>query len=328
MMISPTDRHQLEYYCNVPVMIKVLFPITVLLFIGLLADAQTLPVKPVSWRLFTPFIFNPAITGSRDFSTIGLTASFQGESNAQLVSADTRLTKTRPGYFASSDLVTFRKTALGGYLFREKNLLYRSSGAAADFAWHLPLNHRNFSFLSLGMAVKGYMNSPATIEGSLSDTHPGDKFLTDMDFGIYYYSSYLYAGFSALNVFTGRTAIASPGDYESPVLREYNYLAGFKIPVSRAADIVLEPSVTGTIDDVESNSTVRDIRPILKLYLQNFCLGTYFDDREKNSFFFRYAYPGFYLGGFFSLPKESPYYGKDVIVEITAAIRLSKKVTE
>ena len=101
-------------------------------------------------------------------------------------------------------------------------------------------------------------------------------------------------------------------------------MAGYKLLLLRKLDIILEPSLIARFGDLETGESERQVQPVIRLYLQNFCLGTYFHNTEKNAFFFEYRYPRFYLGGYFELPKESPYYPKDVIVEITAGINFSK----
>jgi hypothetical protein len=65
---------------------------------------QQTPLNPISYWVFVPYIYNPAIVGSKDFISIGINAAFQGESNTQLISGNTRITKTNSGYFSSPDI--------------------------------------------------------------------------------------------------------------------------------------------------------------------------------------------------------------------------------
>ena len=57
------------------------------------ATGQSTPFNPVSQRIFTPFVFNPAITGSKDFSSIYTIAAFQKGATSQIISGEGRLSK-------------------------------------------------------------------------------------------------------------------------------------------------------------------------------------------------------------------------------------------
>ncbi len=302
---------------------RIICLISLITFLITLVSGQQIPQKPVSYRVFTPFLFNPAITGSHDYSTLDITTDFQGESNAQLVSLNARLTRKEPGYFSSPDLVTYRNTGVGGYLFHEKNTIFQNSGAGVSFAYHIPLNRRSFSFLAFGIALKGYFSSPGTAGGTEPAGTSTKSLHSNMDLGMYYYGTHLFAGFSSSNVFGSPQLSGDPGDFLIPVSRQYALLTGYKIQLSKSQDILLEPSIISIFDSLTFHEAGKQIRPVIKLYIQNFCMGTYFHDKEKNSFFFQYRYPRFYVGGFFALPKKSPYYSKDVIVEIMAGINFS-----
>jgi hypothetical protein len=41
--------------------------------------AQQAPLHPISNRVFSPSVFNPAIAGSKDFMALDLAATIQGE---------------------------------------------------------------------------------------------------------------------------------------------------------------------------------------------------------------------------------------------------------
>jgi hypothetical protein len=71
------------------------------------SEGQQVPFDPISYRIFTPFIFNPAISGSKDFSSTDLVASIQGSSKSQTISWNTRLSKKVPGYFLSPAIIEY-----------------------------------------------------------------------------------------------------------------------------------------------------------------------------------------------------------------------------
>lgn len=302
-----------------PYVKRTIFTISVACFLISVLNGQPIPQKPVSFRVFTPFIFNPAVTGSHDYGSLDLDVSFQGESKAQLASLNTRLTRARQGYFSSPGQVTYLNSGMGGYIFRKKNPVFHTSGAGFSYAYHIPLNRTNFSFLAFGAALKGYFTSPGESGGSepagtsVKGLHP------DMDLGAYYYGTNFYAGFSSTSIF-GRRQEVQPGEFALPVSRQYFLLTGYKFIIAKSLSIIFEPSLISRFDSFKLQKAVKNFKPVLKLYMQDFCIGTYFHDKDKNAFFFQYRYPRFHLGGYFALPKESPYYPKDVIVEITAGI--------
>jgi hypothetical protein len=63
---------------------------------------------------------------------------------------------------------------------------------------------------------------------------------------------------------------------------------------------------------------------MLKVYAGNFCIGTYFNDYSKISFFFQYRFPRLYLGAFFAMPKNSPYFKESPTTEIAVGINFSR----
>lgn len=53
--------------------------IIILLCSSFVSNGQETPVNPISHKIFTPFIFNPAITGSKDFLSLDLIAGVQNK---------------------------------------------------------------------------------------------------------------------------------------------------------------------------------------------------------------------------------------------------------
>jgi hypothetical protein len=130
---------------------------------------------------------------------------------------------------------------------------------------------------------------------------------------------------SATNILGNPEKCDSAGHYSVPVSRQYFFNAGFKIVFSRKLNIVLEPSVIANTGDSLSNELTDMIHPGLKLYLWNFCMGTYLNDYDKIPFFFQYKYPGFYIGTFFELPRNTPFYKKDITAEIVIGLNIANK---
>ena len=76
---------------------RILFALSAVVMIAGIPDsiAQPTPNYPISYRLFSPFLFNPAIAGSKDFLAVDLTISNTGKANSQVASGNMRISKTK-----------------------------------------------------------------------------------------------------------------------------------------------------------------------------------------------------------------------------------------
>ena len=284
-----------------------------------LAVAQQTPLNPLSYWVFTPYVYNPAMVGSKDFLTLDLNAAFQGDSRAQILSGNTRLSKNKPGYFNSPKLKEFNGVGLGGSLFNDLNGSAHNIGLSAAGSYQITLGSKGLSFLSFGASVKGVYNM---LDTSNSDASAPSKntFYPNVDLGVYYYGPNLFAGLSVVNVLGNPGKADSLGNYAISASRRTFFTIGYKFVISKSHNIVLEPSIL--IDAVDSTlGNIGDnINPILKLYLDNFCLGSYFLSHGNTSFFFQYRFPRIYLGAFYELPRQTAYYKKPPMVELTLGL--------
>jgi type IX secretion system PorP/SprF family membrane protein len=286
---------------------------------------QQVPVNPISYRIFSPFIFNPAIAGSKDFFSVDFTASAQRMSNSQILSGNSRLTKKAVNYFSSPGGSEFTRIGMGGYIFNDVDGPSRNLGIGISSSYHIPLNKKNLSFLSIGASVKGVSFKRDSAFASDPEPHMPVKeaFYPNVDFGIYYYGPNIFAGVSATNLLGNPEKADTLGKYAIPVSGQYFFQAGCKILLSKPLNIILEPSLIMNTDGSSSQNIEDMLEPMVKLYLENFCMGTYFNDFKHYSVFFQYKYPKLYIGAFFQVPRESPYYKKDLIAEFTLGINLS-----
>jgi type IX secretion system PorP/SprF family membrane protein len=295
--------------------------ISVFVFAFYEISGQQTPFYPVSYWVFNPYIYNPAIAGSKDFLSIGINASFQGSSNAQLISGNTRISKTKSGYFSSPDIVEFKNTGIGGSLFKDINGISRNIGLSASGSYQVPLNTRELSFLSFGASVKGVFNT--LNNGSTDPAKPSKKtFYPNLDLGIYYYGTNFFTGLSTTDLLGNPGKADSSGVYEIPVMRQYFFTAGYKILLSKSLNIVIEPSVLIIANDSTYKKISENLNPVLKLYLEDFCFGTSFRSGGKISFFTQFRYPRFYVGAFYELAKKTAYFKKTPIVEFTLGINI------
>jgi len=282
-----------------------------------LVSAQETPVNPVSNKVFTPFIFNPAITGSKDFLSVDLLAALQNNQYTQILSANTRLKKPGRDQLLNPAVREFSNFGVGAYAFNDLTGGNRNAGIGISGAYHIPLDREKISFLSVGAAAKGvYSHYPGDADLGKPER---DTIFPNLDAGIYYYNPSFYAGISAVNILS-----EPPAKDTIPVSREYFLTAGFKVVLSRSLNIVMEPSVIVNTGDTLPDNLRDMIHPGLKLYLGNFCLGSYLNDYDRIPFFFQYKYPGFYIGTFFELPRNTPFYKKEITAEIVLGLNISK----
>ncbi len=291
--------------------ITVLFAIS-----GTNVSAQHTPLTPISSRVFTPFIINPAIAGSKDFMAIDLAATIQGDDFSQLLSSNSRIAKKGPRYFGAPVGKSFTSIGVGGSLFNDQLGPSRNIGASAAAAYHIPLNDKNLSFVSAGLAVKGIYN----IMDSIADAEAPQKesIIPNVDAGIYLYSQNLYAGISATNILGTMVDSADMALYNIPVSRQYFFMAGYKIVLSRSLNIILEPSLIINLDDSLKFARKESYNPMLKVYMDAFCLGAYMHDYNNLTFFFQYKFPKLYIGTLVDFPRNVPFYKRDLTVEIAA----------
>jgi type IX secretion system PorP/SprF family membrane protein len=297
-----------------------------LVLLSIAAEGQQTPLNPISYRVFNPFIFNPAIAGSKDFASIEVNSSFQGKYKSQILSGNARIRKTVPGYSTSPVIKDYSNVGIGGSLFNDVSYASRSMGISGAISYHFPLNKTNLSFLSLGLSVKGVYNRTDSV--SLTDAEikgPSlDTFSPNADVGIYYYGPQLFAGISATNIMGAPKDNDTSNVYNTPISRQYFLIAGYKFIISKTLNIVVEPSFIINADDSLSGNIKDLFEPAMKIYVEDFCFGTYFHDFSNFSFFFQYRYPGMYIGAYFEIPKATPYYKKELIAEFTLGFNLSE----
>lgn len=288
----------------------------IIVLAGYSAEAQHTPYNPISSRVFTPFIINPAIAGSKDFMALDLSATIQGEDYSQLLSGNSRIAKKGPRYFGAPVAKSFTQIGMGAALFNDVSELSRNLGLSIASSYHIPLNDKNLSFLSAGIALKGIHN----MTDSLPD--PGvparNAFIPNADAGIYLYGQKFHVGLSATNVLGSMTDSINMAIYKISVSRQYFFIAGYKFVLSKSLNIILEPSLIVNLDDSLDFSDKNSYNPMLKLYMDAFCIGSYLHSYDNLTFFFQYKFPGFYIGTLVDFPRNVPFYKTDLTVEIAA----------
>jgi len=288
------------------------------LITGYNAIAQHTPLTPISNRVFTPFIINPAIAGSKDFMAFDLAATIQGNDFSQLLSGNSRIAKKGPRYFGAPVAKSFTQFGAGASIFNDVSGPSRNLGFSVATSYHLPLNDKNLSFISGGIALKGIYN----IMDSISDLGAPKKksFIPNVDAGIYLYGQNFFAGLSATNILGSMSDSTEMVLYNIPVSRQYFFIAGYKFVLSKSLDILLEPSLIVNLNDSLDFDKKETYNPMLKLYMDAFCIGAYLHDYDNLTFFFQYKFPKLYIGTLVDFPTNVPFYKKDLTVEIAAGI--------
>jgi type IX secretion system PorP/SprF family membrane protein len=297
--------------------------ITTFIITGNQAAGQQTPYYPISYRVFSPFIFNPAIAGSKDFASLDLMISNYGKSNSQIASGNLRLAKPDSRHISTLSSPEFTNLGLGGYFFNDQNGLSRNIGIGVSASYHLQLDKKALSFLSFGLSAKAVYNH---FSGDPDLSKPAENtFFPNIDAGLYYYNTRLFAGISATNLLGNPHKPDTLGFNSIPVSRQFFSLIGYKLVLSRSMNIVLEPSLIININTADTVSEeISDIfKPGLKFYADNFCVGTYFNNFKKISFFLQYQYAKFSLGTYFELPYNTPFYKQPILTEFVLGINLS-----
>lgn len=281
--------------------------------------AQETPFNPVSYRIFTPFLFNPAITGSKDFSSVDYGISNYMKRNSHLLSGNFRVPRSAWKYYSSLSNTQYSGIGLGGYAFSDNNATWKNSGAGVAVSYHIQLDREAVSFLSFGLGGKAIVSRPSPLTEAASDVSTVQP---DADAGVYYYNPVFYAGISVMNILNNYPAFDTLR-HSAPYTREFFLNTGFKIIVSKSADIVIEPSLIINTDVTFSGSLWEIVRPALRVYAGNFCLGSYLNEPGKIPFFIQYKYSKVYIAAYFELPGEPPFYKQPVRTEFALGVNLS-----
>ena len=249
---------------------------------------------------------------------IDISAVIQGTDKSQLLSGNTRIAKKGPTYFGAPVSRNYTQFGVGAALFNDVAGPSRNLGFTASASYHKPLDDKNLSFLSGGIAVKGIYNMMDSIPEL--DAPSKNSFIPNIDAGLYYYGKSLYAGISATNILGNMLDSADLAVYNVPVSREYFVITGYKFVISKSLNIVIEPSLIIDLNDSLNFDKKETYNPMLKLYLEDFCFGGYLHDYDKLTFFFQYKFPRLYLGTLVDFPRDVPFYKEDLVIEIVAGV--------
>lgn len=275
-------------------------------------NAQQIPSRPLSIPVYHPMVVNPAYVGSKDFTNISLTSRIFKTPNNQILTIHQRITGS-DGFFSS--------LGAGAYLFQEQLEESWNMGLAVGGAYHMPLDKASIHNISAGASLKGFFNFPKSVAESTGDT-TGTTFLPNMDLGVYYYGPTAFAGLSVTSLFGAKKADEITEESEAYLPREYHLYGGYKFLLSKKNAIVLEPSLLVSLDDSTLSEPHKHLIPYLKLYLQNFYVGTYMKSVDIFALFFQYQFPRFYTGVFLEFPRVGFLNNDNIIFELSLGVNL------
>ncbi len=276
-----------------------------------LSPGQDVPSRPLSIPVYHPMVINPAIAGSKDFFTMGLTSKLLRNPDNQLINAHYRVAGA-DGFFSS--------TGIGAYIFQEQLDRSWNTGIALTGSYHYALDEARVHNLSAGASIKGFFNIPRSTESAAVDTM-GTAFNPNLDLGVYYYGPTAFAGLSVTSLF-GTRASKIAVESDAYISRQYHFYGGYKFLVSKANAIVIEPSLLVSLTDSTLTEPHKHLAPYLKIYLQNFYIGTYLRSLNMAALFFQYQFPRFYTGVFLEFPRKTYLNDDNIIFELTIGVNL------
>jgi len=284
------------------------------LTLTLLVGAQDVPSKPLSIPVYNPMVLNPAFVGSKDFTNISLTSKVLKNPDSQIINFHKRL---------NSPNGIFSNFGFGAYAFQEQLDRSWNTGLAFVGSYHIALDDAHIHNISIGSSLKGFFNIPKKEDESVSDTSVS-IFNPNMDFGVYYYGPTAFAGLSVTSLFGTRITEEVSIDSDAYISREYHFYGGYKFLLNRSNSIVLEPSLLISLNDSTISEPQKHLVPYLKLYLQNFYIGTYVKSFDVFALFFQYQFPRFYTGVFLEFPSSGFLNDDNIIFEISMGVNLGK----
>jgi len=208
-------------------------------------------------------------------------------------------------------------------LFQEQYDASWNAGAGVALAYHIALDKETLHNLSVGLTGKGILTVPKNAVEVPGDTSSA-VFAPDLDFGVYYYGPAGFAGLSVTDVF-GINANTDTTVTYSTIRRVYHLYGGYKFVLSKKNRIVLEPSLLLSVNDHTLTEPQKHLVPYLKLYLENFYIGSYLKDFDTFSLFFQYQFPKLYTGVFLQFPRVGYLNDDNIIFEVSVGLNLGQE---
>jgi len=283
---------------------------------------QQLPSEPISYKIFSPVIVNPAFAGTKDFTRLHLISRANGNYDSQMISMHTRLKNKSIAEYPGE--ISYSNFGIGLYGFHKRLENSRVLGAGLTGSYHIPLGAAKVSGISFGISAHSlYTTIPDDSE--LSGIS-GNKLTPGVDAGILLYSPTGYIGISSRNITNLRKSSDIRVNEEVSIINELLLTGGIRLIISRNNAVVLEPSFIASINDSLITNPANNILPAVKVYVQNACFGTILQEMNRPAFFIQYQFPDFYAGVLAGLPgREMVINNNQIRIELSLGLNLGNR---
>jgi len=215
---------------------KILLTGAIIFLISKLVIAQQSPMY--SQYTLNPFLINPAIAGSVNYTPITLTARQQW-----LGIKDAPSTQVISGYTPIKSM----NIGIGGYIFNDGFGSINNTGFQGSFAYHLRLDGIKSKLgIGVGFSAFEYKLDERNLE-LIDDYDPSitnsvyNDFAADANAGLYLYGDKYYIGASANQLLQFKIKLGNNDNPDNKLVRHYYLFGGYKFGLGNNFD--LEPSV-------------------------------------------------------------------------------------
>lgn len=250
----------------------------------------------------SPFLINPAAAGLDYYPVCEMSvkkdlSGFSGSPITLLLAGNFRIGKhdfyDPKGFIYKGRVKTTNRMGLGGAIYSDINGPLVVTGFVATYAYHLPLN--NSSGFSLGMSFTGNhysLNSSLLKPDQVGDNYlfsdNENKFMANMNFGIYYFNNNYFAGISANRVIRDVSNVCGQTEFRM----SYFITTGYKIILREDFDLV--QSIL--IKKIENEKLAVDITGKLFLKKQNWVAASYSTSEKLDFYLCLHLYRNLYTG--------------------------------
>jgi type IX secretion system PorP/SprF family membrane protein len=238
---------------NLKPMLKYFTGIVVLLIVTnrlLLAQQQPL----YSQFVFNKYLFNPAVAGCEQITTIHINAyeqwtGFKGSPKFHTASIDSRIfnedRKPRRNILKKIKFLKPENVGAGAQLFTEKYGPLSHTGLMGTYSYHLKMGEKQLSFgLSSVFSNLGIKSSDIVLSDQLPDylveVDNTRRWIIDFDFGSYFIGKKYFAGYSIHHISKSALQWGGSTDADYRLGRQHYFMGGFTYEVS--PKIILEPT--------------------------------------------------------------------------------------
>lgn len=223
-----------------------------ILLTGSVLLAQQQPLY--SQFAFNKYLFNPAVAGSDQITTIHLSAyeqwaGFKGAPKYHSASVDSRIfrpdRKPRRSILKNLKFLKPENIGAGLQVFNEIYGPLSHTGLSGSYTYHVKMENHQLSFgLSSTLSNLGLKSSDIILSDEQEDLLVlGDntrRWMVDFDFGIFLQSKDYFAGYSVHHI--SRSAMQWGGSIDADYRqgRQHYFMAGYKYEVSPM--LILEPT--------------------------------------------------------------------------------------